>query len=51
MDLTVFRKMLVENVIKSDVKVRERCFTCYKEMMIQGGRNQAQKITRQVTPN
>lgn len=31
------------------VKSRGRCFACYKEMMHQGGRDHAQKITRQVT--
>lgn len=66
-DITVFREMLIESLIKSDeitlleniptaqyhalekVKTRGRCFTCYKEMMLQGGRDHAQKITRQVT--
>lgn len=31
------------------VKSRGRCFACYKEMMLQGGRDHAQNITRQVT--
>ncbi|XP_022177034.1 uncharacterized protein LOC111038297 [Myzus persicae] len=29
-------------------KSRERCFACYKEMMLQGGRDHPQKITRQL---
>lgn len=47
--------ILFENIQTSQyhelekVKSRGRCFVCYTEMMLQGGCDHAQKITRQVT--
>lgn len=35
--------------VLTKIKSRGRCFSCYKDMMLQGGLDHAQKITRQVT--
>lgn len=60
-DITSFREILIENLLGKDeeiptenlhkleeTKSRGRCTSCYKNMVAQGGRMQAQKIKRQI---
>lgn len=64
MDITSFREILIGNLLENgdeiqtenlhkleETKSKGRCTNCYKNMVTQGGRIHAQRVTRQIKLN